>query len=384
MAVIFAAALSLVIAGCSSTGGGSEPSGSSAPLTYRTASGTCAVQPNAGIDEAAATSYLKPFLAGPKGLLVTDKLPKPVNPDTTVTYLNNGTVIGGLMEGYMKEATKAAGVHFQNVDTGTDANSINSALDSVVASKPNIVVSAALDATFFQKQLKQLQDNGTVIVYIGAVNADKFGLQDSVGGKGASEVNGKALAASAVYFTCGTGTNFAFYNIPEFAFSQVQLDAAKAELKQLCPKCTLRTVDISITDPSPADKIVSDLQAHPDTQFFITPGDQFQIGLGQKAKLAGVTNAKGIGQSSVAPNIQQIAGGQQTAGFAVDYDMYIWMALDEGFRRLQGQDVKYDDWSKVVLSMSRVLTEKTAKDYSTPAGYIADPNMAAEFVKLWK
>lgn len=369
--------LSLIVAGCAASPE-DVPSGD-VELTYRAADGTCTTEVPTAADE-----FLEPFLAGPDGLLATEKLAEPLDPETTVAFLNNGTVIGGLLQSFLQSATVAAGVKFQNVDTGLDADSINSAMNSVVESAPDIVISAALDATFFQDQLKQLEDAGTVVVYIGAVNASDFGLQDSVGGKGASEVNGQILAASSLYFTCGTGTEFVFYNVPQLAFSQVQLDSATAWLAENCPECTLRTVDISIADPSPADTIVSDLQANPETQFFITPADQFQIGLAQKAQLAGITNALGVGQSSIAPNIAQVAAGEQAAAFAVDYNMYMWIALDEGFRRLQGEDVTYDDWYSVVRSMSRVLTQESAQDYPTEAGFVADLDMTADFTALWK
>jgi ABC-type sugar transport system substrate-binding protein len=380
-ALALAAALSLIVSGCVA-GAGEEPT-EAAPLTYRDAEGACAADANAGVDLAAAEEFLDPFLTGPDGIFLTEALAEPVSPDTTVAFLNNGTVIAGLMQSFAQAAAETAGVHFQNVDTGTGADTINSALNSVVESQPDIVISAALDATFFQDQLAQLEAAGTTFVYVGAVNGDEFGVQDSVGGKGASEVNGRVLAASAVYFTCGTGTEFTFYHIPEFAFSQVQLESATEYLAELCADCNLRPVDISITEPSPSDKIVSDLQAHPESQFFVTTGDQFQIGLAQKAELAGIENAVGIGHSTIAPNIGQIAAGEQTAGFAVDYNQYIWVALDEGFRRSQGDSAAYDDWATVVQSMSRVITPSTAGDYTSPAGFIADPDMAAHFAELW-
>jgi ribose transport system substrate-binding protein len=220
------------------------------------------------------------------------------------------------------------------------------------------------------------------VVYAGSTNADQFGLLDSQFGKGASQVNGQVLAAAAISFTCGTGTDFVFYNIPEFSFSGVQLDAAKAYLAKNCSSCKLRVVDIPIAtmDTTASDAIISDLQAHPDTDFFITPADQMQIGLKAKMDLAGI-KVPGMGQSSLPPNIEQIKNGLQIAGFAVDYNEYTWLMLDEGLRRSQGVKVTYDNWVPWVKGISRVLTKKSAADY--PKGFVAYPGMQSDFATLW-
>jgi ABC-type sugar transport system substrate-binding protein len=360
--------------------GGASAAGGTA-VTYQDAAGNCAAQPLEGVEYQTAHDYIATFEQKPTGLLATQPLPKPISADTTAVYLNNGTAVSGIMHDALKQAADAAGVTFVNVDTGTDAQSINSALNSVVEMKPDIVVSVALDATFFQDQLKELQKNGTAIVYASQPNADKFGLDDTLGGYNSSLVNGKVMAAAAVDFTCGTGKDFVFYNTPELSFSQVQLDAAKKELAQLCKDCDLRVVDISISDPSPADKIVSDLQAHPETDYFITPADQFQVGLAQKAQLAGITNAHGLGQSSLPTNIQQLIDGQQSAGYAVDLDIFMWILLDEGLRKTEGVWQPYTDWEAVVRSVSQVLTPTNAKDYQN--GFTADPNKVQDFKTLW-
>jgi ABC-type sugar transport system substrate-binding protein len=372
------ASLSLLAAcgGASAAGGGSD-----AKVTYQDAAGNCAAQPVDGIDYQAAKDYVGTFEQKASGLLQTAPLPQPIAAGTTAVYLNNATPVSGIMLDALKQAGAAAGVQIVNVDTGTDAQSINSALNSVVEMKPDILISVALDATFFQDQLKELQKNGTAVVYASQTNADKFGLDDTLGGLNVSQVNGKVLADGAIDFTCGTAKNFVFYNIPEFGFAAVQLDAAKKELAERCDDCDLRVVDISITDPSPADKIISDLQAHPETDYFITPADQFQVGLEDKASLAGVTNAHGLGQSSLPPNIQQLADGRQSAGFAVDLDIFLWYLLDEGLRKMQGVWTPYTDWEAVGRSVSQVLTPANAKDYLN--GFSANPNKEQDFKALW-
>jgi ribose transport system substrate-binding protein len=381
-------AVSLLAAGCSSggsDGGGGDAAGGDVPLTYMAEDGSCAEGPAEGIDFAAADEVVKSFETPNEAILATEPLKEPVDPNTTAVYLNNGTPVAGLFQAGLQAASEAAGIKFVNVDTGTDAQSINSALNSVVEMNPDIVFDQSVDARFFQDQLTQLQDQGAAIVYGGQLNAEEFGLRDSLGGAGSIEVNSQVLANAAVQLTCGTATEFVMYSIPEIPASEIQNEAVPAALAELCPECTLRIVDISIADASPADKIVSDLQANPQTEFFISLADQFQIGLSDKAQLAGLTNAYGVGQSSLPQNIQQIADGTEVAGYVVDFNMFMWLQVDEGLRAMQGMEVPYldGDWDAAAKAVSHIVTIRNADQYLTPAGYVALEGFEDQFLELW-
>ncbi|UOQ56876.1 substrate-binding domain-containing protein [Leucobacter allii] len=378
-----AIALGLALTGCASTGGGAADTGgaATAAVSYRAADGSCDAPPRDGVDFDEAQEVIESFRQQTDSLLQTEPLPGVIPEGTTVAFLNNDTPVAALMYENMLLAAEAAGVELQNVSTGTDAQSINSALNSVVESDPDILISTSVDAVFFQDQLKQLQDQGTSIVYASQMNAEEYGLDDTLGGYNASLVNGELLAASAVAFTCGTGTEFVYYNIPEMGFSAVVQGALEEKLAELCADCTLRVVDISILEASPADAIVSDLQAHPDTDFFVTTGDQFQIGLQEKAELAGLNNAFGLGQGSLPQNIQQVADGTQIGAQAVDFSMFMWALLDEGLRKQQGVWTPYTDWERVSQSTSRVLTQENAGEFVD--GFVAFPGMEDAYRELW-
>jgi ribose transport system substrate-binding protein len=385
-AVAVLGAIALVATGCSA-GGGDEGGGAGGdvPLTYMADDGSCAAGPRDGIDFETADALVKTFEEPATEILATEPLKEPVDPTTKAVYLNNGTPIAALFQAGLQAASEAAGIQFVNVDTGTDAQSINSALNSVVEMQPDIVFDQSVDARFFQDQLQQLEDQGAAIVYGGQLNADEFGLTDSLGGAGSIEVNSQVLANAAVSLTCGTATEFVMYSIPEIPASEIQNEAVPAALKELCPECSLRIVDISIADPSPADKIVSDLQAHPETEFFISLADQYQIGLSEKADLAGLTNALGVGQSSLPQNIQQIADGTEIAGYVVDFNMFMWLQVDEGLRTMQGMEVPYldDKWEEAARAISHIVTIRNASDYLTPAGYVALEGFEDQFLTLW-
>jgi ribose transport system substrate-binding protein len=379
------ASMSLVLTGCAATGGGTGATGSDGGAEesiYPDAKGKCAVEPLDGNDYDTAASIIGEYQKKPDRLVVSEPLPEPIDPSTSVAFLNNGTAVAGLMWSFIEPAAKAAGVSISNVTTGTDAQSINTALNTVVETKPDIVLGVGLDPAFYIDQLGSLRDEGTVIVSAAITNAEEYDLLDSFGGNGASLENGRVLAAAAVARTCGAAKDFVFYHVPEFPFSHVQLAATQEFLPTICDDCELRVVEIPVAtmDTTAGDAVVSDLQAHPETKYFVTPVDQIQIGMQTKMELAGI-DVKGMGQSSLPPNIEQISNNLQDAGFAVDFDLFMWLLIDEGLRRHMGEDVDYGKWAEINPLLSQVLTSENAADYKE--GFAAFPGFKDEFLELW-
>lgn len=376
-----AASASLVLAGCSTgletTGTGTAADGGSGGF------GVCTGDPLDGIDLDAALSLVETYQQPADGLVMTEPLAQPIDPTTTVAFMDNGTTVAALMWEGMDEAGQVAGIQINRVDTGTDAQSINSAFNSVVENPVDIVIAPALDPTFFADQITALQDAGTVVISAATTNAEDFGLEDTFGGYGASVENGAVLAAAAIAMTCGTETEFVFYHIPEFAFSHVQLAAAEDALDTFCSgACNLRVVDIPVAQMATggSDAVLSDLQAHPETAAFITPVDEIQVGLPAKMDLAGI-DVPGLGQSSTPPNVQQIIDGTQAGGFAVDLDMFMWLLLDQGLRKHQGMDYTQPDWAEVNPKLSTILTQENAAEALD--GFHSVPTYQEDFAALW-
>lgn len=377
----------LVLTGCATTGGTTPPSeddgGTAAGVTYlNTEDGTCAAEPNEGVNFAEAKELIERFQQQASSIWTDEPLPEPIAPGTTIVFANNDTPVPQLWLPFFEDAITSAGAEFVNVSVGTSAESQQAGFNSIISLAPDALIMAAIDPTFVEDQIRTLEDNGTVIVASSQPGVADFGLDDSFGGTASSIVNGRVLAAGAVYFTCGTGDQFVFYNAPELGFSGLQMEAAQEYLAELAPNATLRTVDISVADSAPQDKIVSDLQAHPETQFFITPLDQYQIGLAAAADLVGIENDRGFGQSSLPPNYEQIANGEQTAGFGIDFEAYTYGQVDEAFRKLQGVFEPYGSWEDIYQTLSRVIVKANVEDY--PDGiFQAYDSIKDDYLALW-
>jgi len=379
------AALALVLAGCSAGTPTVDPTSPEAVgVTYMdTATGECAAPPAEGVDYDGAVAYLDAIAAPVTGLLTDKKLPDPISPDTLVIYLDNATAYSALLSQFISEAVTAAGGTYQAVNTGLDAESINAAMNSVVTLDPDIIITFGTDLTFWQDQYQALVDGGTAIVYAGNGNATDFGLNQTFGTTEASEVNGAVLAAGAIVYTCGTAKNFVYYPAPEIVASVDMLSSYESFINEHVPGATVRSVDISIADSDPAGKIVSDLQAHPETEFCSPTADQFQIGLHDKAQLAGITNDKCFGGISLPANFAQIVDGTQPAGFAYDTAIQSWQAVDEGLRKLQGVFEDYDIFELTHL-VAGIITLQNIDRVDVATGvYSALPDYQDLYLTLW-
>ena len=379
-AAALAAVAAFALVGCSTPDGGTSET---------TAAGAAPgedCQPREGVDYEAVEEILAPYLQNEAQIPVEGTLAELPAPGTRIAFLDNGTPVAALMWDYIQTVNNVLpDVVFERVDVGTDAQSINTGLNTVLESSPDIVIAVALDPTFYVSQLEAMQERDITFVPVSITNAEDFGLEDVMGGYGSQVDNGKVLAAAGLWLTCGQGEEIAFYNVPELPFSGIQLESATEELEKLCPDCTLRPVDISVTQMSSTgpDIVVSDLQAHPNTDAFITPIDELQIGLAGKLEIAGLPNIPGIGQSSTPPNVAQIADGTQRAGLATDLRLIMWLTVDEALRRHAGMEVSYEgmDWANFNAQVSRILTQENAGEYLE--GFVAVPDFEEQFAEMW-
>lgn len=399
------ASLALVLSGCAGgatptpTDGG-DASGFSLPGSLRDPlTNECTTPAAEGVDVAAAEAYIQPFLSPDKDIVANvlnfGPLKSEIPAGLKIGYANNNTFVGDtLWRPFIEQATQLAGGTFTNYIAGPDPTSASSGFDAILTDAQNgdldILIVGAISPRTVENQAKELLENTDVAVVWGAdpFAEEVLGINDTIGGSGGSIVNGEVLAAAGVYYTCGAADNFTWYNVTELEFSSVNQAAAIAFMSELAPNATLRTVDGSITSQSATDLIIPDLQGHPDSQFFITPIDQWQIGIKEAAETADVKNWYGIGQSSVRPNVDQIVAGTQYGGYTLDFQQFLFQLVDEGIRKYLGEwpaSGYGDDWVLVNSSMSTLITQANVKDLDINADgtYTAVPGTAEAYGTLW-
>lgn len=394
-AVLLATA-TIVMAGCSTSSPASGGSTQTASSTSSTASGGGGTQTASSTssaasggnstqsaDLAAAKAYLAPYTVNPTKLLNTEPLKSLPPAGSTVAYLDGGTPIQAAFWQALQPTAPILGIKLSRIPTGSTAQSINSALDSVVESKPAAVINVAVDPTLFSRQLGQLRAEGVKVVSATIVNGPKFGFANVLSNAGQVVYVGKALTSAAIVRTKGEASKFVFYTVPELPFAGLELQGAQDQMKAQCPNCTMRVVNVPVTTlgSTAADVVVSDLQAHPDTQYFLAALDEVQIGLPSKLKVAGI-DVKGVGATPAAANLQQIAAGQEDAGIALDLNLFTWTAMDQAMREVLGQTVTYPDDATTAAATHHLITKENAVP-DPQVGWTAIADYQAQFKKLW-
>ncbi|GAA1688405.1 hypothetical protein GCM10009808_01720 [Microbacterium sediminicola] len=358
----------LTLTACTS-GGSTEP--------------TTADSAEAGDAVAQASAFLAPWDGdGNKQLLIDEPLNEPVAEGTHVVYLDVGTPVSAVMWANLQTPAELLGLNLERVEVGRDAQSINSAMNTVVELAPDGIINITLDPIFFESQIEELDAMGIPIASGSVMNTVEYGLPEAFNGPDWMTANGEALGAAAIARS-GGATEFVFYNIPEFPFSEYEQAGAADKIGELCPDCTLRVVDIPIAElgSTAADRVVSDLQAHPETEYFIAAVDEVQIGLPAKLSLAGI-DVKGIGMWTAPPNYEQIAAGEEDATLSVDLGLMMWTVLDQLLREMQGQAYEWPDAQTRAANLTRVTTQANVPE-DPVRGYVAIPDYQEQFAANW-
>lgn len=364
-AVTFAASAALLMAGCTD---GSADDGAA---------------DGAGPDVAAAEAFLEPWTGGgDKGLLIDEPLSEPVGKGTAVVYLDVGTPVSAVMWENLQAPAELLGIELERVEVGRDAQSVNAAMNTVVELAPDGVINITLDPVFFESQIEQLDELGIPVASGSVMNTEEFGLPEAFNGPDWMRTNGAALAAAAVVRS-GGASEYVFYNIPEFPFSPFELEGAQDKLTELCPDCELRVVDIPVAElgSTAADRVVSDLQANPQTEYFVSAVDEVQIGLPQKLGLAGI-DVDGIAMWTAPPNYEQIAAGDQDATLAVDLSLMMWTVLDQLLREMAGQEYAWPDAETRAATLTQVIDQENAPE-DPVVGYVSIPDFQDRFAANW-
>jgi ribose transport system substrate-binding protein len=364
-AFIACLAVAVGLAACGSSSSNNNTSGSGA---------------NTGsAQNAAAAAATKPYVGQPSPFPVTDPL-KSVKKGATVAFMDCGTPICGLFWQLLQPAAKTMGVKLTRYNAGSAANTVTQAYDSVVAAKPDAVIAAAIDIQLWKNQLKQLQDAKIPVVTTGILGTQQYGIKAAQAAETASQLEGKLMADY-------TATNFAdakkiaLYDVPELSFTRVVTQGYQAELKNVCPDCSVRVVHIPVATMgnSAPSRIVSDLQTNSGTALAVFAIDEIEAGLPAALQAAGI-KVKTLGNSPSPTELEYLKEGKETAVLAADLPVLGWTLLDQAARQMVGQELTGDEAKGI--SPLQFLTQKDIT-FDPSKGWTGYPDFAQRFAKLW-
>jgi ribose transport system substrate-binding protein len=246
------------------------------------------------------------------------------------------------------------------------------------------VINTALDPIEWQQALQKLKAEKVPIITTGVVDGAKYGLTTYPNavlfGYDVSALSGK-LQADWTYVHYGKKANVQFNWVPELSFSAVIRDAFVKEMKALCPDCKVHLLKIPVAtlgNKAP-QLIVSDLQAHPDTNVVVGTNSEQLIGLPAALSTAGLKVGT-LGGAASPVNLQYIKNGQQTADLALDLPVLSWALVDAAVRGATGQPITGLE-AKGLPPEQFLAKEDITFDPSK--GWTGYPDFAQRFMKLW-
>jgi ribose transport system substrate-binding protein len=365
------AIVSLTLAAC-----GSSDSKSS------TGASTSSSVSSSGADAAAASALLAPYTGKASAFPVDAPLTKKPPAGTTLGFLQCSTPICGLLSQIYSGAAKALGVKLQVTKAGASAADLQSAVDSIAAQKPSAVILTPIEPSVVTAQLKKLDDAKIPTLANGLMEFEQYGIDATMFNKSTAETAGKVLAAYAVKDK-GDGANVVFYTTPELSFGPVIKASFGAQMKQLCASCKVRNVDIGVATIGNAapSRVVSDLQANPDTNVAVFSTEEAAVGLPAAMRTAGLQGKVDvIGYGPNPANLQDIKSGGLKAALGLDLPVMAWSTVDEAARLLTGQDLTAQEQQGTPPLQ---ILEKGDIVFDPAQGFTGYPDFPARFAKLW-
>jgi len=333
------------------------------------------------VDVTGAEAFIADYIDAPSPFPVEEQLLKRPPADSEFVFVDPGTAITQIQWEVFEAASKALGVTPVRMKAGSDASSISNTFDAVIARKPEGVGISALDPVLYARQLEELRAAGTTVVGTAIQAGDEYGFGPITFGPQDSAFAGELMGAWTIARHEGKATDIVLYNIPEISFSEPMLKAAVAKIKEFCDVCTTRIVDVPVTSlgSDAPQLIVSDVQAHPETDAAIFAADEMVVGLPATLETAGLELST-IAPGSTPASLQQVKDGTQDAVLAMDFQAQIWTVVDQIARGYAGQELSGGQSRGEIIK--QFLTKDTVPD-DPSSGWAGYPDVAGRFAALW-
>jgi len=330
---------------------------------------------------AAAKAALAPYTVAPTGFPVSEPLAQKLTAGKKFVYLQCGTPICAAVGTLVQGAVKEIGGTYTAVNAGSTAQTAQVAAATADSLKPDAVILGAIDPALFGGGLKKLADGGAKLV---SLQIDKdvqpYGITFNYLGTNLSRINGKLLA-DWVIANKGAQADTVLYTLPALDLSAPVQQAFQDEMKTNCPSCKVRVVplDVSTIGTTAPSTIVTDLQAHQDTNTAVFVSLSAAQGLPAAMKAAGLSVTT-VGFGPTAGNLQDIKDGALTAALDIDFPVSTWTAVDAAARLLEGGQPTASEQAGAVPE--QFLGQKDIT-FDPTLGWSAFPDFAQRFAKLW-
>ena len=368
-------------AACSSSTSSAPPSGSGSSSGSSTPSDAGSSGAAQAANLAAAQAALAPYIGHSSAFPVTEPLTAKLPAGKKFVYLQCSTPICAEVGDLLQGAVKGIGGTMTVVNAGATATTAQAAAASALALKPDAVILGAISPSLFGSGLKTLANAGVKLVSLQVdQNVAPFGITFNYLGTNLSLRNGQLLA-DWVIANEGAHANAVLYTLPALDISAPVQQAFQAEMAKDCPTCTVRIVpiDVATIGTTAPSTVVTDLQAHPNTNVAVFVSLSAAAGLPAALKAASIS-VKTVGFGPTAGNLQDIKDGNLTAALDIDFPVSTWTAVDAAARLIEGGKPTASEQAGDVPE--EFLSQKNIT-FNPNLGWSAYPDFAQRFAALW-
>jgi ribose transport system substrate-binding protein len=368
-ALLAAVALTVVAAGCGSSG--NSPSASSSP------SASAAAAAAAGVT--AAEAVVSSHLATPTSIGITTKVPGKIPAGKVIAFLDCGTpACHQLYEDFDVAATY---LHWtaKDVNSGDTPEQVTNAWDQLVANPPSAVVTSSQPDTEFASQMAQLAAKNVPVVDCCTLNVPHANLKVVSDGSNAVAAQAQLQAAWVVANSKGTGSAV-WLGTPAFPVLAAAQTQFQDYLKQYCATCGFSALPINVTEIGTSalpTAIVGFLRAHPSVKYVAAGFDDEFIGLPAALSAAGLSSSvKLIGSDPGVTELPYLKSGQEAASVTFPAGSTMFLLADALARTFVGASVAPDE----IVLPRQLVTGSTLTSTTVPPDI---PNYQKQFEALW-
>jgi ribose transport system substrate-binding protein len=334
----------------------------------------------AGVTQAVAN--VKKWSAAPTTVGLDAALPKTPPRGKTIVQLR--CFVEGCQAIYqgLDQATKALGWTAKAINMGPTPEEVGQAFDSALAMHPAGILVSGVSSAVYKQQLEKARKQGIPVVTLSSADAatgmNGNGIISSINGPDQAQVYGKVVASWVAADSKGKA-NVAFFTIKNFPTLDPVTNSFTAELKRLCPDCTVDKVEVQASDLGKGipQQVVSAIQQQPDTKYVGFAFGQMSTGVRPALNGAGFKDVKIVGVAPYAANLQALRDGTEQMWAGHTNVLQGWYAADAFARYFEGANLKPSDTLTMptqVLTHANVPSEK----------WYVVPGYEQKFDSLWK
>jgi len=330
-------------------------------------------------ETAKAQALVDSFTGHPSPFPVTEPLlKKPVG--KKIAIIDCGSPICGIFADVAEFPAKELGMVTTRIKSGTTADGVATAFDTVLEGGFDGVFVPALAPSLWDRYLEKFNANHIAVVASGINGLDpakvpvRLAAEPSMG-------HVAVIMADWAVARDGAKLNAVFYKTPELSFTELLATGFVEEVKARCPACQVRVVDIPVAtfgNKGPSI-VVDDLQAHPKTTAALFAVGEQAIGLAPALKIADI-KIPVLLDSPDPSTLAEIQNGTYEAGIGSDLALISWIAVDSLARLTTGQ-APSEGAAKDNLVMQVLHASDIKGDVSR--GWSAYPDFPERFKALW-